>query len=163
MLRPDPNVTVATTTTTARMEPRMADRTGTAVRPAPGSSAKRTPVTAAGGRPAVLAAVVDARRGDPVGAARGASRNRQERSHQRDRPERGGQDGHTEAHDSPVDVHLALDERPYRSEGCQRRETDGHGSCEDGTQHDGARSAEEPVRDVHRRARPERAGDGEIG
>ena len=59
----EPKVMVPITTTTASTAPRMADRTGTAFRPAPGSSAKRIPVTAAGGRPAEVAAraTLDAR------------------------------------------------------------------------------------------------------
>jgi hypothetical protein len=40
---------------TASIAPNMADRTGTAVRPRPGSSAKRTPIIAGAGMPAAAA------------------------------------------------------------------------------------------------------------
>ena len=51
-----PNVTAATTAVTASTVPTIALRTGTAVRPRPGSSAMRTPVATVGGRPARVAA-----------------------------------------------------------------------------------------------------------
>ena len=51
-------VTVVTTTITASAAPKMADRTGTALRPMPGSRAKRTPVTADSGNPSAAAALV---------------------------------------------------------------------------------------------------------
>ena len=51
MLSPLPKVRVATTIITASAVPNSADRTGTAVRPRPGSSAKRMPVTAETGAP----------------------------------------------------------------------------------------------------------------
>ena len=44
-------MTVATTATTARAAPSMAERTGTASAPVPGSRAKRTPVTTGAGAP----------------------------------------------------------------------------------------------------------------
>ena len=47
---------MATTSATATTAPNKAERTGTAVRPRPGSSAKRTPTTAGGGSPADAAA-----------------------------------------------------------------------------------------------------------
>ncbi len=50
-----PKVTVATITVTASTDPRMAERTGTALRPAPGSRANRIPLTAGSGIPAEAA------------------------------------------------------------------------------------------------------------
>ena len=57
MARLLPNVTVATTRTTASAVPAIADRTGTEVRPRPGSSAKRIPTTAGTGNPEAVAAL----------------------------------------------------------------------------------------------------------
>jgi hypothetical protein len=60
-----PNVTVASRTTEASIVPKMADRTGTRPRSAPGSRASRTPSAAAAGRPIAQAARTIA---DPAGA-----------------------------------------------------------------------------------------------
>ncbi len=51
MVSPLPKVSVATTIATASAAPKSAERTGTAVRPRPGSSAKRMPATAETGAP----------------------------------------------------------------------------------------------------------------
>ena len=63
-----PNTRVAMTTAMVRVAPRMAERTGTASSSAPGSRAKRMPVTAETGRPADDA-VPATRRGPPQASA----------------------------------------------------------------------------------------------
>ena len=52
MWRLSPNVNVVTTSATANTDPSSAERTGTAARPSPGSSAIRTPTTPGADSPA---------------------------------------------------------------------------------------------------------------
>ena len=56
MLRLAPKITVATTTTIASAPPTIAERTGAAFEPLPGSTAKRIPVVAVGDSPERVAA-----------------------------------------------------------------------------------------------------------
>ena len=123
MSRLEPKVTVATTTVTARMAPKMADRTGTALRPTPGSSAKRTPVTAEGGRPAREAAVVTREDVNRVARFRVAVGERAEGGQNGHAGEDEHQGQHADADHRPVRTQCHAEEGPHRSEWPQRRET----------------------------------------
>ena len=65
VVRLAPKVSVAVTTSMASTAPAMTERTGTAVRPRPGSRANRRPATPEGGSPAASPART---RPDPRGA-----------------------------------------------------------------------------------------------
>ena len=158
-------VTVATTTNTASTDPRMADRTGTALRPTPGSRAKRTPLTADSGIPEEAAYPAMAERWASGSSTRqAASAGGQAVGH-----EQGGadQDDHqredTESEHRPVQGHAgrgidAMD----GAEGEERGES--HGHAERQHRSDGHRShhSHESVPDDHRSTAAQRTQDIEV-
>ena len=163
MPRLAPKVSVAMTTAAASTAPAITERTGTAVRPRPCSSANRRPATPVAGSPAAMAALTTpdpprghrpaaARCGAPAGTRwRPRSPPRIRASSQRPEPEHG-----------PVQVHPApgLD-RAHRPEQGERRQADRHGRREQRPGEDGAEDAGQPVR--HRHGRPGAQGPQDLG
>ena len=157
MSRLDPNVKTPVTTVIANTAPKMADRTGTALRPLPGSSAKRTPVTADAGSPAEAVArnrrcPIDppaALASHPVGRSSVGQSNRQD-------PQDGDEHEHTETEHRPVERHSRR--RVHRTNGperCEGRECHGHCERQQRADDHGAEDADQPVGRGHGGTRTE--------
>jgi len=146
----EPKVIVLITTTTASTAPRMADRTGTALRPTPGSRAKRIPVTAAGGRPLEVAtrATLDAR----SLSNRVTTRWARPGSPPPPRGPRGGPPGRPSRGRRRTSRPVTPTGQGTRwGEGGEWRESHGNQAGQQRPQEDGAQGADEAVADRHPR------------
>ena len=165
MWRLVPNTSVLTTTTNANAAPRIAERTGTVLRPRPGSSANRTPVANGAGSADAAATraapdcrgVADTvRRATRCGASRAAIAtaiaasaitNTSAPNPSTVQSNAIPRDGYTAAH---------------RSDRCERRQRYGDDGCEQGADDDRAAHSDEAVARRHRRTGPQRADRVEL-
>ena len=147
MFRLAANVSVAATTAVASTAPASTARTGTSVRPRPGSSANRTPATAGEGSPAAWAArtTPDARARDRV-PARHPVRRLPVGDHHGHAAQDHDQGERAEPEDRPVQVDPAGRLDPlHRPEQRQRGQRDGHGGGEQRPGGHRAQDAGQPV------------------
>ncbi len=148
---------MATTRATASTVAPKVERTGTRVRPWPGSNAKCTPTVAATGNR--LAAVVD----DSGARRRGAPAVRPCRAHEAEDTEDGDQHAGAGAQNGGVDAEPTSGvDRTHRAQRRQRRQRDGDHHGEDGAGDDGNAHAEQALDRVDPGTRAQRAHDAAI-
>ena len=142
----------------------MAERTGTALRPAPGSSAKRMPVIAGAGSPALVAmrAARDPRVrerrcsfGDPMRRLTKTSSDGRGAQHD-------DQADDAETEHGPVEREARVFDAADRTERRERRQSDRDATGQQCPEHHGTDHAEQAVADRHCRTRSQRAQHGAL-